>query len=166
MSVWFMIQPDRPEELKASAVWSFLESAESDQTPRGHINTLNLCVLELKRLWSFLQNIWKIQRKVSTWNFRALCLINHLFNSAGPTSGKNLVVLAAPLALSEVRPNSWDESVSRLTSVLAKWISSEEQSIQSIFFGGGNDKWIHSSWDRCLCLCSSTKTSNNLKQHL
>lgn len=83
-----------------------------------------------------MQNILKIQwskKKVSTWNVRALCLMNRLFNTAGPMSGKNLLLLATMLALSEVRPNSWDDSVSRLTSVFAKWISNEEQGIQSIF---------------------------------
>lgn len=63
--------------------------------------------------------------------------MNWLFSTVGPMSAKNLLVLATMLALSEGRPNSWDESVSQLTSVFAKWISIEEQSIQSIFGG----KW-------------------------
>lgn len=127
--------------LKASASEVISESADTDQTPCGHISKLNRFVLELKRLWSSLKCAKHFKNSVgekgSTWNFRALCLMNRLLNTVGTMSGKNLLVLASILALSEVRPNSWDRSVSRVTSVFAKWISNEEQSIQSIFGG----KW-------------------------
>lgn len=84
-------------------------------------------------------------------------------------------MLAAPLAPSEARPNSWDPSVSRLTSVLAKWISSEEQSIQSISGRGGDggveeggamtNEFIQARTVVFVCV-PAPETSNNLKQRL
>lgn len=124
--------------------WGTLLEPAAPETPRRHVSALATDVC-----WSLTGfGVSRLKNPAECFHvefFRA----SRLFNSAGATSGRNPAVLAAPLALSEARPNSWDPSVSRLTSVLAKWISSEEQSIQSISGGGGGvEEWGGGSNDK------------------